>query len=155
MRARSSQSIRGTVPHGRRHCRSSLAGSPSLAYSSISNKERPGRERHITVDVVGTTAREARNTGVEHFVRNHARTLLVSDFYVAVTATFRVIYVFVEFEPSQRLDSVGSGVTAGRFGLPTGRTPPPSTSPGQHGEIALGLSERATRQRRGRGGRRL
>jgi transposase InsO family protein len=36
------------------------------------------------------------------FVRNHARSLLASDFFVVVTATFRVIYVFVVLEVGTR-----------------------------------------------------
>jgi len=33
--------------------------------------------------------------GWSTFVRNHARSVLASDFFVAVTAAFQVIYVFV------------------------------------------------------------
>jgi putative transposase len=36
------------------------------------------------------------------FVRNHARSVLASDFFVVVTATFRVIYVFVVMEVGTR-----------------------------------------------------
>jgi hypothetical protein len=36
------------------------------------------------------------------FVRNHARSVLASDFFVIVTATFRVIYVFVVLEVGTR-----------------------------------------------------
>jgi transposase InsO family protein len=36
------------------------------------------------------------------FVRNHARSVLACDFFVAVTATFRVVYVFVVMEISTR-----------------------------------------------------
>jgi putative transposase len=36
------------------------------------------------------------------FVRNHARSVLASDFFVVVTATFRVIYVFVVLEIGTR-----------------------------------------------------
>jgi len=36
------------------------------------------------------------------FVRNHARAVLASDFFVVVTATFRVIYVFVVLEIGTR-----------------------------------------------------
>ena len=36
------------------------------------------------------------------FVRNHARSVLASDFFVVVTATFRVIYVFVVLEAGTR-----------------------------------------------------
>jgi putative transposase len=36
------------------------------------------------------------------FVRNHARSVLASDFLVVVTATFRVIYVFVVLEVGTR-----------------------------------------------------
>jgi putative transposase len=35
------------------------------------------------------------------FVRNHARSVLASDFFVVVTATFRVIYVFVVMESAR------------------------------------------------------
>jgi putative transposase len=36
------------------------------------------------------------------FVRNHAQTVLACDFFVAVTATFRVMYVFVVLEVGTR-----------------------------------------------------
>jgi hypothetical protein len=36
------------------------------------------------------------------FVRNHARAVLASDFFVVVTATFRLIYVFVVLEVGTR-----------------------------------------------------
>jgi putative transposase len=36
------------------------------------------------------------------FVRNHARSVLASDFFIVVTATFRVIYVFVVLEVGTR-----------------------------------------------------
>jgi putative transposase len=36
------------------------------------------------------------------FVRNHARSVLASDFFVAVTATFRLLYVFVVLEVGTR-----------------------------------------------------
>jgi putative transposase len=36
------------------------------------------------------------------FVRNHVRSVLASDFFVVVTATFRVIYVFVVMEVGSR-----------------------------------------------------
>src|SRR5215471_7798819 len=36
------------------------------------------------------------------FVRNHARAVLASDFFVVITATFRVIYVFVVLEVGTR-----------------------------------------------------
>jgi transposase InsO family protein len=36
------------------------------------------------------------------FVRNHTRSVLASDFFVVVTATFRVIYVFVVLEVGTR-----------------------------------------------------
>jgi len=36
------------------------------------------------------------------FVRNHARSMLACDFFVAVTATFRVVYVFVVLEVGTR-----------------------------------------------------
>jgi len=36
------------------------------------------------------------------FVRNHARSVLACDFFVAVTATFRVVYVFVVLEIGTR-----------------------------------------------------
>jgi hypothetical protein len=41
------------------------------------------------------TAREYRHAGVEHVHRNHARSVLACDFFVAATSTFRMIYVFV------------------------------------------------------------
>lgn len=36
------------------------------------------------------------------FVRNHARSVLACDFFVAVTATFRIVYVFVVLEVGTR-----------------------------------------------------
>jgi transposase InsO family protein len=36
------------------------------------------------------------------FVRNHARSVLASDFFVVVTATFRLIYVFIVLEVGTR-----------------------------------------------------
>jgi len=36
------------------------------------------------------------------FVRNHARAVLARDFFVAVTATFRLLYVFVVLEVGTR-----------------------------------------------------
>ena len=36
------------------------------------------------------------------FVRNHARLVLASDFFVVVTATFRILYVFVVLEVGTR-----------------------------------------------------
>ena len=35
-------------------------------------------------------------------VRNHAQAILAADFFVVVTATFRVIYVFVVLEVGTR-----------------------------------------------------
>jgi putative transposase len=50
---------------------------------------RPPRER------VGTQAWST-------FIRNHAQSVLACDFFVAVTATFRLLYVFVVLEVSTR-----------------------------------------------------
>jgi hypothetical protein len=36
------------------------------------------------------------------FERNHARAVLASDFFVVVTATFRIVYVFVVLELGTR-----------------------------------------------------
>ena len=36
------------------------------------------------------------------FLRNHARAILACDFFVAVTATFRLLYVFVVIEHGRR-----------------------------------------------------
>ncbi len=36
------------------------------------------------------------------FLRNHATAILACDFFVAVTATFRMLYVFVVIEHSTR-----------------------------------------------------
>jgi hypothetical protein len=36
------------------------------------------------------------------FVRNHTRSVLASDFFVVVTATFRLLYVFVVLEVGSR-----------------------------------------------------
>src|SRR5215813_11435165 len=40
--------------------------------------------------------------GWSTFVRNHARSVLASDFFVVVTATFRILYVFVVLEVGTR-----------------------------------------------------
>ena len=36
------------------------------------------------------------------FVRNHARAIIASDFFVVVTATFQLVYVFVTIEMATR-----------------------------------------------------
>jgi hypothetical protein len=36
------------------------------------------------------------------FVRNHASTVLACDFFVAITASFRVVYIFVVLEVGTR-----------------------------------------------------
>jgi len=36
------------------------------------------------------------------FVRNHARSVLATDFFVVVTASFRMLYVFVVLEVGSR-----------------------------------------------------
>jgi hypothetical protein len=36
------------------------------------------------------------------FVRNHAKAMVACDFFVVVTATFRVLYVFVVLEVGTR-----------------------------------------------------
>jgi putative transposase len=36
------------------------------------------------------------------FLRNHARAIVACDFFVAVTATFRLLYVFVAIEHGSR-----------------------------------------------------
>jgi putative transposase len=46
------------------------------------------------------------------FLKNHARAILACDFFVTVTATFRMLYVFVVIEHGTRLDlaaASGSG----------------------------------------------
>jgi hypothetical protein len=40
--------------------------------------------------------------GWSMFVRNHARSVLATDFFVVVTATFRILYVFVVLEVGTR-----------------------------------------------------
>jgi hypothetical protein len=42
------------------------------------------------------------------FVRNHARGVLASDFFVVVTGTFRVLYVFVVLEVGTRRIVIGT-----------------------------------------------
>ena len=37
------------------------------------------------------------------FLKNHAKAILACDFFVAVTATFRMFYVFVVIEHGTRL----------------------------------------------------
>src|SRR5277367_1781682 len=36
------------------------------------------------------------------FVRNHAKAIVACDFFVAITATFQIVYVFVAMEPGSR-----------------------------------------------------
>jgi putative transposase len=36
------------------------------------------------------------------FVRNHAKAIVACDFFVSITASFRVLYVFVAMEVSSR-----------------------------------------------------
>src|SRR4030095_4402923 len=40
--------------------------------------------------------------GWSMLVRNHARSVLATDFFVVVTATFRILYVFVVLEVGTR-----------------------------------------------------
>jgi transposase InsO family protein len=49
-----------------------------------------------------TPPKEARSQTWSTFVRNHASAVLTCDFFVAVTATFRVFYVFVVLEVGTR-----------------------------------------------------
>jgi hypothetical protein len=50
-----------------------------------------------------TTPRTPRRSQAwSSFVRNHARSVLACDFFVAVTATFRILYVFVVMEVGTR-----------------------------------------------------
>ncbi len=37
------------------------------------------------------------------FVRNHAKAIVAGDFFIVVTATFRLVYVFVIMEVSRRI----------------------------------------------------
>jgi putative transposase len=47
-------------------------------------------------------SRPARSQGWRTFVRNHARAIVACDFCVVVTATFRLLYVFVVMEHATR-----------------------------------------------------
>jgi putative transposase len=46
------------------------------------------------------------------FLKNHAKAILACDFFVAVTATFRMLYVFVVIEHSTRLCSANTRIGA-------------------------------------------
>lgn len=53
----------------------------------------------------GTDPRGGRKTSSQHwrtFVRNHAQAIVAADFLVAITAGFRVLYVFVVMEVGSR-----------------------------------------------------
>src|SRR5260370_23867449 len=53
----------------------------------------------------GTDPRGCRRTSSQHwrtFVRNHAKAIVAGDFLVAITAGFRVLYVFVVMEVGSR-----------------------------------------------------
>jgi putative transposase len=57
-----------------------------------------GQALHAVEADAATSGSQAWST----FVRNHARSMLACDFFVAVTATFRVVYVFVVMEVGTR-----------------------------------------------------
>src|SRR5207248_2296113 len=64
---------------------------------------RPSVAAHgAAVHAVAPAASEIGDASMEHFVRNHARAVLASDFFVVVTATFRILYVFVVLEVGTR-----------------------------------------------------
>jgi len=50
----------------------------------------------------GNSGSDRRSQNWSAFVRNHARTLLACDFMIAVTARFRIIYIFVVMEIGSR-----------------------------------------------------
>src|SRR6185295_2489527 len=50
----------------------------------------------------GAPRKGTRSQGWGTFVRNHANAILACDFFVAVSATFRVFYVFVVLEVGTR-----------------------------------------------------
>ena len=51
------------------------------------------------------------------FLRNHAKAILACDFFIAVTATFRMLYVFVVIEHgTRRLKHVNVTATRQRTG---------------------------------------
>ena len=43
------------------------------------------------------------------FVRSHAKAIIASDFFVVVTATFQLVYVFVIIEVASRWHKPSSG----------------------------------------------
>jgi putative transposase len=51
---------------------------------------------------LGPSGRGARTQTWSAFLRNHARELLACDFFVTVTARFRLVYVFVVLDISTR-----------------------------------------------------
>jgi hypothetical protein len=59
-------------------------------------------ERALDLAVVQSEATVFISADLEHVVRNHARETLACDFFVAVTATFRLVYVFLVLEIGTR-----------------------------------------------------
>jgi hypothetical protein len=52
---------------------------------------------------IGAAPRDGRRSHLwRTFVRNHASAILACDFFVTITASFRVIYVFVVLEVGTR-----------------------------------------------------
>ena len=49
------------------------------------------------------------------FVRNHTKAIIATDFFVVVTATFRLIYVLVIMELDITLTSLNIRQPSGRF----------------------------------------
>ncbi len=62
----------------------------------------PRSVRRYMAPGTGDGSRRASDQRWATFVRNHAQALLACDFCVAVTATFRILYVFVVLEVGSR-----------------------------------------------------
>jgi putative transposase len=78
-------------------------GEERIAAELLSEARDSSLSAHrTTLHAVGNSARETRNASVKRLLRNHAGAVFASDFFVVVTATFRVIYVFVVLEIGTR-----------------------------------------------------
>jgi len=75
-----------------------LRPSPALAAENLFLRKQLAlyHERHVK------PGRATNTTCWRTFVRNHAQAIVACDFCVVVTATFRILYVFVVMEHSTR-----------------------------------------------------